>query len=367
MAFKNNILITGVTGNLGSQILKLILLTYKKEKKINIFLLVRAENKIQAKRRLIGLLNWLFGRNYKDFLRPNIVVLVGDLTNKKFGLSDKDYFFLIQTIDVIYHSAALTHFHDPISNLRLVNVVGTERILDFVSCSKKLAELNYISTAFIVGNFEGRFEERDFNVGQNFNNPYEQSKFEAEGKVRKFSKNWEKVRIFRPSIVVGEYQTGAIFDFQMFYKPLYLLAKEAFEEIPIDKSTLLNLIPVDVAARMIFTLANDPIYDNNSVYHIVSPNAFNIVKIIDLASEYFHFDKPKLFRRTVFQNPAFGRLYKESIRPFLNYFTFKAKFGCQKTIDRLEKLNFFPPSIDEKFLKRIFAYAMKRKYLRINN
>lgn len=364
MGFSKNILITGATGNLGAQLLKFIL---SENKNFNIFLLIRAENKILAKKRVDDLLNLFLKKRNKDFLKSNIVALVGDVAKNKFGLSNKEYILLSQKIDVVYHSAALTRFHDPISQLRLANVVGTQRVLDFVSQGKKSVELHYLSTAFVAGNFEGKFGEDNFDVGQDFNNPYERSKFEAERRVRNFSKSWKKVRIFRPSIIVGDYQTGTISDFQMFYKPLYLLSKEVFREIPINKSTLLNLIPVDVAARAIYVLANDSVYDNNLVYHIVSPNAFNIIKIIELASKYFNFNKPKLFKKTIFKDTALGRLYKEPVRPFLNYFTFKAQFECQKTIDRLARLGFCFPNVDENFLRRIFSYTVKRKYIRINH
>jgi thioester reductase-like protein len=367
MCDTKNILMTGATGNLGSQILKLILLSNKKNKNFNIFLLIRSEDKIQAKARVNVLLKWLFKKNYDRFLNSSIKILVGDVSCSKFGLTNEDYYFLIQKIDIIYHSAALTRFNDPISKLRQVNVVGAQRIIDFISKSKRSVELHYISTAFIAGNYSGKFNENDFNVGQGFNNPYEQSKFEAENEVRRFTDGKRKIRIYRPSIIVGEHLTGVISDFQMFYKPLYLLSKEVFLEVPVNKYAFLNLIPVDVAAQMIFTLANDPVYDKDSVYHIVSSNAFNISEVIDFASEYFNFDKPKLFKKIVFKNPAFARLYEENIKPFLNYFTFKARFECKRTINKLDKLDFCPPILNKRFLKNIFAYAVKRKYLRINN
>lgn len=362
MRYEDNVLITGATGNLGGQILKLILLD---NKKADIFLLIRAGNKFQAKERVISLLKWLFGNKYKDYLTSNIKVLVGDISHKNFGLSDRDYQPLLQKIDIIYHSAALTRFHDDISKLRLVNVEGTRRVLDFISHSKKLPVLHYISTAFIVGNFKGKFKESDFDVEQDFGNPYEQSKFEAEGLIRSFNKKRRQAFIYRPSIIVGEYETGAVTSFQMFYHPLYLFSKGLFDEIPINRNTALNIIPVDVAAKMIFILANNTVGDDNFVYHIISPKSFSLTKVINLASDYFNFRKPKfLFKKS--KTFHLVNLHKKSLRPILDYFQFEAQLVSQGTMNRLKILGFQFPSINEAFLKRIFSYADKMKYIKVN-
>jgi len=362
MKYNENILITGVTGNLGSQILKLILLG---NNKANISLLIRAENKNQAKNRIVDLFKWLFGIKYKDYLGSNIRVYQGDICKDKFGLSSRDYSFLNQKIDVVYHSAALTRFQENIFRLRSVNVKGTQRILDFISSSKRSPNLHYISTAFVVGNFKGKFKESDFDVAQGFNNPYEQSKFEAELKVRKFSYKNERVRIYRPSIIVGEYGTGEVASFQMFYHPLYLFSKEIFDEIPINRNTVLNIIPVDVAAKMILLLSNQAIDKNKFVYHIVSPKSLSLTSVIDWAAGYFNFKKPKLLSKKC-ESFALGSLHKKSLRPILNYLQFKAQIESHETMLQLRSLRFKFPSINESFLKRIFSYAAKMKYIKVN-
>lgn len=362
MGEEKNILITGVTGNLGGQLLKLLLTD--RTKKTNLFLLVRAENKNHAKKRVSDLFQRVFPKHHKKFLNnKNIKILVGDITKEDFGLRLSDYISLAKNIDIIYHVAALTRFYDPISQLRKVNVIGTRRILDLVSGSHNQVDLHYISTAFVAGNCKGKFRESDFDVGQDFNNPYERSKFEAEGIVRKFSGNNRRVKIYRPSIVVGEYRSGVISEFQMFYQPLYLLTQEIFEEIPISNSTVLNLVPVDIAAKMIYTLSNHRASVDTNTYHIVSPNALKILEIINLAAKYFNFKQPRLAKKIKFKSTALGRLYEEPIKPFLKYFTFRARFQCQETINELKKLNFSPPVIDDRFLWRIFNYAVKRKYI----
>ena len=61
MIKKNNILLTGATGNLGSQLLKLFLDNHKNN---NIFLLIRGKNKIEAEGRVLGLFKRFFNINF---------------------------------------------------------------------------------------------------------------------------------------------------------------------------------------------------------------------------------------------------------------------------------------------------------------
>ncbi|MBF0511236.1 MAG: SDR family oxidoreductase [Candidatus Omnitrophica bacterium] len=363
MSYVKNVLMTGCTGNLGSHILKRFLINTFQD--VKLFLLVRGENKEHALKRVEEACPWT--NDFKKYVsQKKVQVLPGDISKENLGLAKRSYDELLKEIDVVYHSAALTRFNDPLAQLRRVNVLGTQRILDFIAKSRRSPTLHYISTAFIAGDYKGLFKESDFDLGQKFNNPYEQSKFEAEKRVRKFQKGRTNVHIYRPSIIVGEYDTGRTLDFQMFYKPLYLLSKEVFQRIAVRKNTRLNLIPVDRAANAIWMLAHHMGERKNKIYHIVSPKPLNIISTINRASEYFHFAKPKLGRSFRFKNPIIARLYLKKIRPFFNYFTFQAQFDCGETSDRLEELGFSFPELDRLFLERLFAYAVKMKYMGIN-
>lgn len=357
---KQSIFITGATGNLGSQILKQTIISKKYSK---VILLIRGKNKHHAKKRLVEILKNLFNDNYSIRLLSCIKILVGDITQRNFGLSKSEYKHLVKVVDVIFHCAALVNFQDPIEELYKVNVFGTKQILKLVSKSSKLSELNYISTAFIAGNYNGHFYENNFDVKQGFNNPYEKSKFEAEKEVRSFSSGSQIVRIFRPSIIVGEYKTGRILDFQMFYKPLYLLSKEVFKEVPINKKTLLNLIPVDIAGEMIFKLSNKNITRKLAVYHIVNPYPYNILEVINLASSYFDFKKPKLVEIITRRNSSYLKVHGRLLKPLFSYFQLKVKFNSYNTISCLNEIGFYFPKMDLSFLLRLFRYANKKGFL----
>lgn len=360
MSEEKNILITGGTGNLGCQLLKFLLT--ERTRKLNLFLLVRAKNERDAERRIHNLFQWL-SLNRGNFLSKKIRILIGDVTKRELGLSHKNYTALVRNVDVIYQMAALTRFQDSISKLRSCNITGTKRILDLVLQSKKAIELHYTSTIFVAGTCDKRFSENDLDVGQDFNNPYEQSKFEAEKIVRKFSSGDKKVCIYRPSIVVGDYRTGAINNFQMFYHVLYLIVREVFDEIPVNRSASLNIIPVDIAAKMIILLSKN--FKNNATYHIVNPKILRIDILNNIISDYFHIKKPRFPSKTRLKTELKSNHYDQFLQILIGYLRFNAKIECQKTMNTLNALGFRFPMTDEAFIKRLFSYAIKVGYIKL--
>jgi thioester reductase-like protein len=68
--------------------------------------------------------------------------------------------------------------------------------------------LQYVSTCYVSGDYEGEFPEDDLDLGQGFLNHYESTKFEAEVLVREAMKAGLPATIYRPGIVVGDSRTG---------------------------------------------------------------------------------------------------------------------------------------------------------------
>ena len=81
----------------------------------------------------------------------------------------------------------------------------------------------HVSTAYVAGTHTGRFTEDDLYVGQDFRNPYERSKFEAELVVRERGDSLP-TQVVRPSIVVGDSRTGWTPAFNVLYWPLRAFA-----------------------------------------------------------------------------------------------------------------------------------------------
>ena len=101
---------------------------------------------------------------------------------------------------------------------------------------------------------EGMFTEDDFDVGQKLEHPYHRTKFEAEKLVRQQVKGpW---RVYRPSIVVGNSQTGEMDKIDgpyYFFKAIQKVRNTLPQWFPLVGLEVgkTNIVPVDyVAAAM---------------------------------------------------------------------------------------------------------------------
>ena len=355
------IFITGSTGFLGSYILREILV----QTDADIILLVRGRSQYEAEARVFNILKDFFKHRFFKNRLNRIKVLKGDIMLSNFGFKKSEYKNLIRNIDEIYHSAATTDLGIKIVQARLINLVGTKSIIKFAKNCIKLSKIHYISTAFIAGTKEGLFKENDLFVKQDFNNAYEQSKFEAELLFRYYGKNKVKIVIYRPSIIIGEYKSGKTTSFKMFYQPLRFFYNEFFEAVPLNPNTLYNLIPVDVAAKTIVFLALN--YNRSSVFHIVSKQNILLGHIMDICSNYLSFKKPAYISREQFDRMNIGPIRKKMIEPFLGYFNFKAIFDNTKTLKVLGNLGFKLSKINDNYIYRILEYCIKSNFLKNRN
>ena len=106
----------------------------------------------------------------------------------------------------IYHLAAVYDLSVSREAGMRVNVNGTRNVLDLAGRCTSLERLHYISTCYVSGRHDGVFREDDLDVGQRFNNFYEETKFLAEVEVQKHIHI--PSMIYRPSVVVGDSKTG---------------------------------------------------------------------------------------------------------------------------------------------------------------
>ena len=141
-----------------------------------------------------------------------------------------------------------------------INVLGTENILAFCESLPCFKKLHYVSTCYVSGKHEGTFLESDLDLGQKFNNFYESTKFEAEMRVREKMAKGLPASIYRPSIVVGNSQTG---ETQKFDGPYFiiqwLLRQGKFAILPKlgnpDRYTI-NLVPSNYVLDAMAYLCN---------------------------------------------------------------------------------------------------------------
>ncbi|MBK9750900.1 MAG: SDR family oxidoreductase [Chloroflexi bacterium] len=226
-----------------------------------------------------------------EFLDTRAQYMDIDLQQEKLNLNPEDFQNLAATpIDFFFHIAALTDFRDlPIvsETLKRTNVEGTRRILD-LAAQLQLGEFEYVSSAYTCGLTTGNIQPDFVNIHQNFRNPYEHSKLQAEIRVRLFAKRTgTRCRYFRPSAICGRLVRppfGLTHKFDVFYafgafflgaKLQSIAWKDRYKKpMPLDFRLLysmesgLNIVPVDFVARTMLhvCLQSDPAES----YHLVN-------------------------------------------------------------------------------------------------
>src|SRR6185437_6308044 len=144
----------------------------------------------------------------------------------------------------------------------------------------------------------------DLDLGQDFHNSYEQSKFEAEQLVR----SWHELpfTILRPSIVVGDRNSGWTAAFNVLYWPLRALARGVFTAVPATASSPVDVVSIDYVADAIYELCQRA-GDAGQTYHLTAGlQASTMGEIVSLASGYFDRPGPKLVPPAEFASMAPG-------------------------------------------------------------
>jgi long-chain acyl-CoA synthetase len=248
------ILLTGGTGFLGTQIARRLIA----QTDHRLIVLVQARD-ANAARRLAARAFWDWPE-LRHSIGERVEVVAGDITQPQFGLEPVEYGRLARSVTHVIHAAADIRLAAPIEVLRPTNVVGVQHIIDFaraVQSDHGLQRLAHISTAYVAGRRTGVIREEAPTSEAGFANAYEQTKFEAECLVHQVLDELP-VSIFRPAMIVGDSQTGAILTFNTFYYPIrrYLMNHDRLMAAGSDLR--INIIPVDYVADCIVRLTFDP-------------------------------------------------------------------------------------------------------------
>ncbi|MFV1950583.1 MAG: SDR family oxidoreductase [Nitrospinota bacterium] len=357
------IFITGSTGFLGWHLVKRLI----RKSDNNLVLLAREANALSAEERIDTLLK----RDYKGAeyhrVKGQIEVIKGDIAEDILGLDKKNYHRLSREIDIIFHCAALCDFDIPWDRIRRINVGGTKNILDLAFlCNKgngKFEGLHHISTVGVAGKKSGVFYENDLDIGQEFNNTYEKSKFDAEKLVSSYRHKGVAITVYRPSAIVGNSVTGEATNFQVIYQPLHILSQEIYEEIPAKPNVKFNLVPVDYAVEAIYLISSKK-KDLNQTYHIVNTNEITFEAFIETASKYFGFKKPGLIPIEEFNMENLQGFRRKLLAPYLPYFNRnELKYDAANLNKSLKGSSFAWPVIDEKLLFRLFKFCKEAGYI----
>ena len=187
----------------------------------------------------------------EGLLRSEWQALEGDLAQPRLGLVEDAYQRLAAGLRGVFHCAGNVRFDLRLEQARRVNLEGTRRLLELALAAAgggARPRFDHVSTAYVVGRREGRFDEQDGPGAAGFCNSYEQTKWEAEQLVRGAG-GALAVTVYRPSILLPSTadsdQPGSL-------APVWcarMLRRGRLLCIPGRRSARLDLIGVDTAAR----------------------------------------------------------------------------------------------------------------------
>ncbi|KAL1455936.1 hypothetical protein WDU94_000701 [Cyamophila willieti] len=277
--YKTHIFITGGSGFIGKVLIEKLLRTCEVEK---IYILLRTKKGKSPEERLKDQFSDdLFIR--LKHLRPNffdkIHLIPGDIELPNLGLSDKDYQFLIDHVNIVIHGAATLAMDDPIGKAFNMNIRATICILNMFEKMPNKKSFSYISTAYAHAH-RTQINERFYPTSMNaselkyivdsidpydlsclspvligaYSNSYSFSKALAEEVCRTYVNKGLPVIVVRPSIVVSTYQdplknwinnvygaTGVLFGASMGFLHVFFA----------DPNAKADLMPVDLVGNAI--------------------------------------------------------------------------------------------------------------------
>lgn len=298
------LLLTGATGFVGMALLARILQRTDRR----VVVLVRAASQSEADARVAALMSSVADSpgDYRD----RVTAVRGDLTAPGLGLGRRRD-WIAEHVSEIIHGAASVSFNISVSRSRSINVEGTRRLLalahDCAESGNGLRRMTYVSTAYVAGKRHGYAQESELEVGQSFRNAYEQSKHEAELLVHS-ERERLPLTIVRPSIVVGERDTGWTSSFNVMYGPVRAAAAGALQVMPGRHDGILDIVTVDYVADAILELAASPKAHGGTFQIVAGEQATTIGELSRLAARRFNRRRPRLIP---------PRAYRSMVHPLM--------------------------------------------------
>jgi thioester reductase-like protein len=342
-----------------------VLVRYLERGTRSVTCLVRAESDAAARERLNDVLDGLVA-NGAELFEHRVEAVAGEMTAPDLGLDAATRERLAEETTTIIHCAASVSFDLPLEEARATNVGGTRRMLDFAALANERGGIDryaQVSTAYVAGTHAGRFTEDDLDVGQEFRNSYEQSKFESEQMVQADGAKLPWI-ILRPSIVVGDRASGWTAAFNVMYWPLRALSTGLFKAVPAMPESPLDIVSIDYVADAIHELCEGHHSETQQTFHLTAgTDASSWGEIVSLASRYFRRPEPKAVppHEFVADPDNLSDVAIEASRIYFPYFSISTVFDNARTRTRLAQAGIHCTPLRE-YLFRLLDFATRSRW-----
>ncbi|XP_044764592.1 fatty acyl-CoA reductase 1-like [Coccinella septempunctata] len=144
------VLITGATGFIGKVLLEKLLRACPRVK--NVIVLVRPKKGKSPRRRMEEILSGPLFNSLRDKHGPEhlkkVKTINGDVLKKDLDISTEEKVWLYEEVQVVFHCAATVRFDECLRTAVLLNVRGTQQMLELAKGMRNLQVFQYISTAY---------------------------------------------------------------------------------------------------------------------------------------------------------------------------------------------------------------------------
>ena len=331
----STLLMTGFPGFLASALLPRVLAKRPEAKAV---CLVQGRHLDTARDRLAEL------QSAHPEIEDRVSLVEGDITLPGLGIADPP-----SDVTEVFHLAAVYDLTVPEDVAKKVNIEGTRHVLDFCKDQPEFERLQYVSTCYVSGTFPGEFTEEMLEEGQDFNNHYESTKYEAERLVRAAGADGMAVTIYRPGIVVGDSTTGETQKFDgPYFVATYINRLPGAVFLPdVDPSVKASLVPRDFVISAIDELS---VLDTSvgRTYQLTDPNPPSAREVAEIfagllgrKAVYLPVKPPVL--RSILAVPGLEQLTGLPAE-LLDYFSFTTTYSTTNTTTDLAETGLSCPS-----------------------
>lgn len=284
--------------------------------------------------------------------RERVTLHVGDIGRPDLGLDGPTRDRLAEEVHEIFHLAAVYDLEVDAGRAERVNARGTEHVLDLSAECVELRRFHHMSTCYVSGTRPGLFREDQLEEGQSFHNPYERSKMRAEREVRARMEDGLPATVYRPSIVVGDSDTGYTQKYDGPYHVLRWILRQprwaALVPVPPGADgTTVNQVPRDFVTRSVVHLSRVERAEGETV-HLADPappSVAELVRALGRAADrrVLRLPLPQAALRLALESvPGLRRL--TGIPPALaDYFDHPARYDTSRARDLLQGSGVEPP------------------------